>query len=94
MFHTAAAAGRIEMIRAGICSAAALLMLSGTAAHAEDWCGFTAHMKAMIECGWSSASECESALGKGSVCFVDPDTARAIKHGAPVTRNKDAGHAG
>ena len=31
--------------------------------------------KSLIECGYSSVSECQSALGKGGMCFVDPDTA-------------------
>jgi len=82
------------MIRAGIFWTAALATLIATAAHAEDWCGYAARAKAMIECGWSSAGECESALGKGGVCFVDPETAFLIKHGTSVTRSKDAGHAG
>ena len=55
--------------------AAALAVLSTANARAEDWCGYTARDKAMIECGYTSAAECESATGKGGVCFVDPDYA-------------------
>ena len=29
----------------------------------------------LIACGYSSAPECETAIGKGGVCFVDPDYA-------------------
>jgi len=65
-------------MREVITLAAALTTLSvipAGAAHAEGWCGYPAREKAMIECGYSSANECESAMGKGGMCFVDPDYA-------------------
>ena len=60
------------MIRAGIFWTAALATLIATAAHAEDWCGYAAHAKAMIECGWSSAGECESWSAKAASVLSIP----------------------
>ena len=59
--------------------AAALAVLFTANAHAEDWCGYAARDKALIECGYTSAAECESATGKGGVCFVDPDYALDVR---------------
>jgi hypothetical protein len=61
---------RGEIILAGI-----VLLMAIPAAQAGDWCGYAAREKSLIECGYSSVSECQSALGKGGMCFVDPDTA-------------------
>jgi len=61
---------RSEIVLAGV-----ILMMAIPAAQAEEWCGYAARAKSLIECGYSSASECQSALGKGGMCFVDPDTA-------------------
>jgi hypothetical protein len=63
-------ATRGEIILAG-----ATMLMAIPAAQAEDWCGYAAREKSQIECGYSSNSECQSALGKGGMCFVDPDTA-------------------
>jgi hypothetical protein len=62
-------------MRGGIMLASALLLTTAAGARAEGWCGYAAHAKAMIECGYSSATECESAIGKGGMCFVDPNYA-------------------
>ena len=75
-------------MRQAIILAAALTALSvipAGAAHAEGWCGYAAREKATIECGYSSASECESAMGKGGICFIDPDYALNTRRGAPTT---------
>jgi hypothetical protein len=61
---------RGEIILAGV-----IILMAIPAAQAEDWCGYGAREKSRIECGYSSISECQSALGKGGMCFVDPDTA-------------------
>jgi hypothetical protein len=61
---------RGEIILTGI-----VLLTAIPAAQAEDWCGYAAREKSLIECGYSSVSECQSALGKDRMCFVDPDTA-------------------
>jgi hypothetical protein len=63
------------MLRSRLVLAAALAALSATGAHAEDWCGYAARDKALIECGYSTASDCENAVGKGGMCFIDPDYA-------------------
>jgi len=66
------------MLRSRIVMAAALAALSATGAQAEDWCGYAARDKALIECGYSTASECENAVGKGGMCFIDPDYAANV----------------
>jgi hypothetical protein len=50
-----------------------------TAAQAQDWCGF--YGKSIIECGYSTAQQCESAVGQGGMCFVDPDEAALNNRG-------------
>jgi hypothetical protein len=63
-------------MRGEIILAAGIILLTAIpAAQAEDWCGYAAREKSLIECGYSSVSECQSALGKDGMCFVDPDTA-------------------
>ena len=64
---------------------AAVLSTVGGSAHAEDWCGYAARAKSIIECGYSTATECESVIGKGGMCFIDPDYAANVKHAAPAT---------
>jgi hypothetical protein len=56
-------------------AAAALMVLSATGAHAEAWCGYAARANSIIECGYSTNTECENAIGKGGMCFVDPEFA-------------------
>lgn len=71
-------------MRGGLILAAALVLTMSTGARAEDWCGYAAAAKSMIECGYSSITECESATGKGGVCFVDPDYALNVKRPSPA----------
>lgn len=61
------------MPRSSIVVAAALAAMSAT--QAEEWCGYAARERALIECGYSTAAECENAVGRGGMCFVDPDYA-------------------
>jgi hypothetical protein len=63
--------------------AAALSFLTLAEAYAAEWCGYPLHAKSPIECGYSSDTECESAVGKGGVCFVDPEYALNTRHGTP-----------
>ena len=65
-------------------SAAVLMAMSATGAQAEGWCGYAAREKSIIECGYSSNAECENAIGKGGMCFVDPDYALNTKRATPV----------
>lgn len=63
--------------------AAVLTALAGiastTAARADEWCGYTTKDNAVIECGYTTAQQCENAVGKGGMCFVDPDNALNVK---------------
>jgi len=84
-------------MRYGIILAAALAVMSATAACADDeWCGYSIRDKSLIECGYSSAAECENAVGKsgkGGMCFVDPDYAFNAKRTTPVfPARHSAGH--
>ncbi len=72
------------MLRSRIVFAAALAAMSATGAQAEGWCGYAAREKAAIECGYSTAAECESAIGKGGMCFIDPEFALNVKSAAPA----------
>ena len=57
--------------------------ISTTSARADDeWCGYATGDKALIECGYSSIAQCENAVGKGGVCFVDPEYALKTKRPA------------
>jgi Protein of unknown function (DUF3551) len=64
----------------GILFAAALSLVTLSPASAADWCGYGSHAKSLIECGYSSVADCESAVGKGGMCFVDPEIAENVKH--------------
>jgi hypothetical protein len=64
--------------------AAALTVLSATGARADEWCGYATHDNAVIECGYTTAQQCENAVGKGGMCFVDPDLALNSKHATPM----------
>jgi hypothetical protein len=73
-------------MRCGIViAAAALTALSATGARAEEWCGYAQKDNAVIECGYTTAADCEGAVGKGGMCFVDPDVALNEKHTAALT---------
>jgi hypothetical protein len=75
---------RRAFMRRGIILAAVLTALSTTGARAGDWCGYAAHPKAAIECGYSTAAECENGIGKGATCFVDPEYALESRRSAPI----------
>ena len=65
--------------------AAAAAATSTTGARADDeWCGYATGDKALIECGYSSVAQCENAVGKGGVCFVDPEYALETKRSPAV----------
>jgi uncharacterized protein DUF3551 len=64
-------------MRSGIILAAALAamplaFLSPAGAHAQEYCGFTPHLGAVVQCGYSNRESCENAIGKGAMCFVNP----------------------
>jgi len=62
-------------MRNKIVLAGAMVMMTIPAAQADEWCGYAAKAKSLVECGYSSVSECENALGKGGMCFIDPEVA-------------------
>jgi hypothetical protein len=64
--------------------AAVLSVAAAGGAQADEWCGYAAKAHAMIECGYSTVADCESDIGKGAMCFVDPDTAANVKHASPA----------
>jgi hypothetical protein len=68
-------------MRRALIIAAAIGVLSSTYASAQSWCGYAAHAKSVIECGYSSNSECASAIGKGGMCF--PDHAQNARRAVP-----------
>ena len=67
---------------------ATLTVLSATGAEADEWCGYATHDNAVIECGYTTAAECETAVGKGGMCFVDPDTALNVTRVLPAISSK------
>jgi hypothetical protein len=79
-----------QSIRYGI--AATLIVLSAgsaaTGARADEWCGYATGDNAVIQCGYTTVAGCESAVGKGGMCFVDPDTAMNIKRSTPIDATK------
>jgi hypothetical protein len=75
-------------IRYGITLAATLTALSATGARADEWCGYATRDNAVIQCGYTTVADCESAVGKGGMCFVDPDTALNLKRAMPVNATK------
>ena len=62
-------------MRGEIILAGTILLMAIPAAQAEEWCGYGAREKSLVECGYSSLGECQSVLGKGGMCFVDPEVA-------------------
>jgi hypothetical protein len=71
-------------MRRGIILTAAFTALSVTGAHAQDWCGFSAQPHAIVQCGYSSLGSCESAIGKGAMCYVNPYLALDTKRARPA----------
>lgn len=53
-------------------AAMAFTTFSATGAQAQQWCGFSAHPNAMVQCGYTSQQGCENAIGKGAMCFINP----------------------
>jgi hypothetical protein len=69
-------------MRYGLILAASLAAAAAStpSARADDeWCGYAATDKALIECGYSSVAQCQNAIGKGGMCFVDPEYALKTK---------------
>lgn len=78
----------MDRIGSGIILAAALTALSASTARADEWCGYATNDNAVIECGYTTVAQCESAVGKGGMCFVDPDVALNAERPKIATRAK------
>jgi hypothetical protein len=80
-------------MRSGIIVAVALTVtaptLAATHAQADEWCGYGSKDKSLIECGYSSVTECQSAVGQGGACFIDPDYALDVKRATPISRHPE-----
>jgi hypothetical protein len=74
-------------MRNGIILAVALTVLSASGARADQWCGYASHKDAVVQCGYTTASDCQTAVGKGGMCFVDPDLALDTKRADPEMTN-------
>lgn len=73
----------------GIILATALTALSASGAKADQWCGYASRDNAVIECGYTTAADCEDSVGKRGVCFIDPDLALENRHVTPLARHPD-----
>jgi hypothetical protein len=71
-----------------VLAVAALTLASASGARADQWCGYASHKDAVVQCGYTTASDCETAVGKGGMCFVDPDLALETKPGVPTSPAK------
>lgn len=76
----------------GLPLAAALIALSATSAHADQWCGSSTQKDAVVQCGYSTSAQCADAVGKGGECFVDPDVARNLPRLPRSAMLRDAGN--
>jgi hypothetical protein len=63
--------------------------LSATGADAQEYCGFTAHLGAVVQCGYSSRESCENSIGKGAMCFVNPYLALNERRPTPFVRHSE-----
>jgi len=62
---------RCAVIVAGLV-ATGFTAVSPGGAHAEEYCGYAGRPGAIVQCGYSSLEGCESTIGKGAMCFVNP----------------------
>ena len=75
-------------MRCGMALIAALSVMTASEAHAGGWCGSAAREKSLIQCGFSTAAECENVFGKGGMCFLDPEFAANVRRSAPAHSSK------
>lgn len=67
-------------------AAMAFTTFSPTGAQAQQWCGFNPHPGAMVQCGYSSQQGCESAIGKGAMCYINPYLVENTRRALPLIR--------
>lgn len=63
-------------IRLALILATVLTAITASGARADEWCGYATKDNAVVECGYTTVADCESAVGKGGMCFVDPELTR------------------
>lgn len=78
-------------MRSAVIVAAALMTIgfltaAPRGAQAAEYCGFAGRPGSIVECGYSSARGCESDIGKGAMCFVNPYVALNIRQVGPYGR--------
>jgi hypothetical protein len=81
-------------MRYGFILATALLAVpfaaaSASSAQAQEYCGFTAHLGAVVQCGYSNRESCENAIGKGAMCFVNPYLVMNERRPTPFARRSE-----
>jgi Protein of unknown function (DUF3551) len=72
-------------------AAAVVTAISAGSAHAQGWCSYSTGPKALVDCGYSSNTDCENAAGKGGLCFPDPEYALNSRRGTAVASRSAAG---
>ena len=82
-------------MRSGLVLAAAVIatplcFISATGAHAEQYCGFNPQPGAIVECGYTSLEGCQTDIGKGAMCFVNPYLVLNTRRATPVARQPEA----
>lgn len=63
---------RYAIVLQAVLAAMGVTAMSTSAAHAQQFCGFSARPGAIVQCGYSSLQSCENAIGKGAMCFINP----------------------
>jgi hypothetical protein len=74
---------RCAVIAAALVAAFVLGVSPGTA-HASEYCGYAGRPGAIVQCGYSSLEGCESTLGKGAMCWVNPYVALNTRRDSPI----------
>lgn len=79
-------------MRSAVIVAAALMTIGFSAgaprgAQAQEYCGYAGRPGAIVECGYSSQEGCESDIGKGAMCFVNPYVVLNTRQTAPYGRS-------
>ena len=58
-------------------------------AQQQQYCGFNPRPGSIVECGYSNRESCESAIGKGAMCFVNPYLALNERRARPSVRHSE-----
>jgi hypothetical protein len=66
------AAALIAIPSAALAESTATSPPASSSTQQQQYCGFNPHPGSIVECGYSSRESCESAIGKGAMCFINP----------------------